>query len=178
MTLEGTRLDRLPAPRRSGFAARGISVLASFVVALGILVGLPSVAAAEAVTGTIAFDDVTESFQDVNPCTADTVTVTMTYDGVIAFAVDAQGRLHLTGTLVGTIEVVPFDPSLPTYAGRFASWFGESTSFNSDGDWETLNIKLRGSDGSTISVNSVLQLHLSNGVVHVAFDTERIRCGS
>ncbi|MGH2677621.1 MAG: hypothetical protein ACRDHB_04590, partial [Actinomycetota bacterium] len=145
---------------------------------LGLLVGMPSVAVAEAVTGTIRLDDVTQSFQDVNPCTGDPVTVTMTYDGVIAYAIDAQGGLHLTGTTVGTIEVVPFDPSLPTYAGRVVNWFGESTSFNSDGDWVTLNIKVQGSDGSTISLNSVVQYHLSNGVLHVAFDTERIRCGS
>ena len=139
---------------------------------------MPSVAVAGAVTGTIRLDDVTQSFQDVNPCTGDPVTVTMTYDGVIAVAVDAQGGLHLTGTLVGTIDVVPFDPSLPTYTGRFTNWFGESASFNSDGDWVTLNIKLHGSDGSTISFNNVFQFHLSNGVLHVAFDTERIRCGS
>lgn len=178
MKLDGTRHGRSPAPPGSRFAARWISVVASVAAALGLLVAMPSVAAAEAVTGTIRLDDATQSFQDVNPCTGGAVTVIMTYDGVIAYAVDAQGGLHLTGTLVGTIEVVPLDPSLPTYTGRFASWFGESTSFNSDGDWETLNIKLRGSDGSTISLVSVLQFHLSNGVLHVAFDTERLRCGS
>jgi hypothetical protein len=178
MKLIGARSDRSPGSPRSRFAARWMSGLASIAVALGLLVGLPSVAGAEAVSGTIKFDDVTQSFQDVNPCTGSPVTVTMTYDGVIAYAVDAQGGLHLTGTLVGTIEVVPLDPSLPTYTGRFANWFGESTSSNSDGDWVTLNIKLRGSDGSTISVISVIQFHLSNGVLHVAFDTERIRCGS
>ena len=177
MKLDGTRLDRSPGSPRSRFAARWISIAASVTAALALFVGMPSVALAEAVTGRMRLDDVTQSFQDVNPCTGDPVTVTMTYDGVIAFAVDAQGGLHLTGTSVGTIEVVPFDPSLPTYTGRFANWFGESTSSNSHGDWVTLNIKLYGSDGSTISFNSVLQFHLSNGVLHVAFDTERIRCG-
>jgi hypothetical protein len=102
----------------------------------------------------------------------------MTYDGVFAYALDAQGGLHVTGTTAGTFEVVPLDPSLPTYTGRFASWFGESSSSNSDGDWVTVNVKLRGSDGSTISMNSVLQFHFSNGVLHVEFDTERLRCVS
>ena len=178
MTLVGTRLDRSTGSPRSRSAARWISIAASVTAALALLVGMPSVAVAGAVTGRTRLDDVTESFQDVNPCTGDPVTVTMTYDGVIAYAVDAQGGLHLTGTTVGTIEVVPLDPSFPTYTGRFANWFGESTSLNSAGGWVTLNIKMHGSDGSTLSLNSVLQFHLSNGVLRVAFDTERIRCGS
>ena len=178
MTLDGTRLDRSPGSPRSRFAARWISIAAAVTAALALLVWMPSVAVAEAVAGRIRLDDVMESFHDVNPCTGDPVTVTMIYDGMIAYAIDAQGRLHLTGTTVGTIEVVPFDPSLPKYAGRVVNWFGESTSFNSVGRWVTLNIKLRGSDGSTISLNSVFQYHLSNGVLHVSFDAERIRCGS
>ena len=84
----------------------------------------------------------------------------------------------IPGTAVGTFAVVPFDGNLPTYIGHFADRYGESTSPNSDGAWETLNIRLRGSDGSTISLNGVLQFHLSDGVLHVEFDTEQLRCGS
>jgi hypothetical protein len=178
MKHDGTRNGGSPEPRRSGFAARCIFVAASFAAAFGLLVGMPSVAAAQAETGTTTFHDATQSFQDINPCTGDPVTVTVTYNGVFAYALDAQGGLHVTGTTAGTFEVVPLDPSLPTYTGRFASWFGESSSSNSDGDWVTLNIKLRGSDGSTISINSVLQFHFSNGVLHVEFDRERLRCPS
>jgi hypothetical protein len=146
--------------------------------ALGLLVGVSSVATAEALTETVTLHNVTETFQDVNPCTGDPVTVTSTYSGVFSYTVDPQGGVHVTGTSAGTFEVVPLDPSLPTYTGRFASWFGESTSSNSDGDWVTFNIKLRGSDGSTLSLNSVFQFHLSNGVLHVEFDKVRLTCGS
>ncbi len=177
MKLQGTRHGRLPEPPRSGLA-RWIFVVAALVAALGLLVGMHSVASAEAVTGTTTFHDATQSFQDVDPCTGDPVTVTVNYDGVFSYAVDPQGGVHVTGTTAGTFEVVPFDPSLPTYTGHFASWFGESSSANSDGDWVTLNIKLRGSDGSMISMNVVVQFHLSGGVLHVGFDKERLRCGS
>jgi hypothetical protein len=97
---------------------------------------------------------------------------------VFSYAVDPQGGFHVTGTAAGTYEVVPIDPGLPTYTGHFATWFGESSSSNSDGDWVTINIKLRGSDGSTLSLNSVFQFHLSNGVLHVEFDRTRLVCGT
>lgn len=146
--------------------------------ALGLLVGMSSVALAEAVTETVTVHNVTETFQDVNPCTGDPVTVTSTYDGVFSYTVDPEGGVHVTGTAAGTFEIVPFDPSLPTYTGHFANWFGESTSSNSDGDWVTFNAKLTGSDGSTLSLNTVLQFHLSNGVLHVEFEMVLLNCGS
>jgi hypothetical protein len=150
-----------------------------FVAAvLGLLVGMSSVASAEAVTETITFHNATETFQDVNPCTGDPVTVTGTYNGVFHYTADPEGGVHVTGTSAGAFDVVPFDPSLPTYTGRFATWFGESTSSNSDGDWVTFNAKLKGSDGSTLSLNTVFQFHLSNGVLHVEFENVRLNCGS
>jgi hypothetical protein len=137
---------------------------------LGLLVGMSSVASAQAATETITFRNVTETFQDVNPCTGDPVTLTITYNGVFSYTVDPEGGLHVTGTVAGTFEAVPLDPSLPTYTGRFAQWFGESSSSNSDGDWVTFNIKGTGSDGSTLSLNAVLQFHFSNGVLRVEFE--------
>jgi len=146
-----------------------------FVAAvLGLLVGMSSAASAEAVTETITFHDVTETFADVNPCTGDPVIVTITYNGVFHFTADAAGGGHFTGTAAGTFEVIPLDPSLPTYAGHFAQWMGANFSSNSDGFWVTFNLKGTGSDGSTLSVNAVAQIHFSNGVLHVAF--EKLNC--
>jgi len=142
-----------------------------FVAAVfGLLVGMSSVASAQAVTDTITFHNVTETLQDINPCTGDPATVTITYNGVFSQTVDPEGGLHFTGTVAGTFELVPLDPSLPTYTGRFAQWFGGSTSSNSDGFWVTFNVKGTGSDGSTLSFNAVAQIHFSNGVFHVEFE--------
>jgi hypothetical protein len=143
---------------------------------LGLLVGMPSVASAQAKTEIVTFRNVTQTFTDVNPCSGDPVTVTLTYNGVVSFTVDPQGGLHVTGTMAGTVEVTPLD-SGPTATGRFATWFGEGTSSNSDGDWETFNLKLKGSDGSTLSLNEVFQFHYSNGVLRVEFDKLQLSCG-
>jgi hypothetical protein len=164
-------------PAGSGFSVRQITTRVALVAAVfALVVGTPSVASAEAVTETIILHDVTETVQDVNPCTGDPVIATSTYNSVFAYALDPQGGFHVTGTAAGTYEVVPIDPSLPTYTGHFATWFGESSSSNSDGVWVTINVKLRGSDGSTLSLNSVFQFHLSNGVLHVGFDRTRLVC--
>lgn len=143
---------------------------------LGLLVGMPSVASAEAETETITLHGVTETMPDVNPCTGDPVTVSITYNGVIHFTADPQGGGHVTGTFAGTVEVVPVDPSLPTYTGHIASWFGGNVSSNNEGDWETFNAKLTGSDGSILGFNAVAQFHFSNGVLHVEFEMERLNC--
>jgi hypothetical protein len=145
-------------------------------VVLGLLMGTSSVASAQAFTETFTVHDFTEVFVDVNPCTGDPGTVTLNYNGVFHGTVDPNGGFHFTGTLAGTFELVPLDSSLPTYTGHFAQWFGGNTTSNSDGFWATFNIKGNGSDGSTLSVNAVTQIHFSNGVLHIQF--ERLNCHS
>jgi hypothetical protein len=170
---------RSPELAGSRSSIRRITTCAAlFAAAFALFVGTSSVASAEAVTQTIILHDVTQTSQDVNPCTGDPVIATSTYNAVFSYTIDPQGGVHVTGTVAGTYEVVPVDPGLPTYTGHFASWFGESSSSNSDGDWATFNVKLKGSDGSTLSVNSVLQFHVSNGVLHVEFEKTRLSCGT
>jgi hypothetical protein len=138
-------------------------------VMLGLVIGTSSVASAQAFTETMTFHDFTETFVDVNPCTGDPATVNLTYNGVFHVTVDPNGGFHLTATLAGTVVLVPLDSSLPTYTGHFTQWIGGNVSSNSDGFWVTFNVKAEGSDGSTLSVNSVFQIHFSNGVLHVEF---------
>lgn len=145
---------------------------------LALLVGMPSVASAQAETETVVFHGVTETMADVNPCTGDPVTVTLTYNGVLHSTADAQGGAHFTGTFAGTVEVVPVDPSLPTYTGHFAQWIGANSSSNSDGFWVTFNAKVFAPDGSMVSFNGVTQFHFSNGVLHVEFEMVNVRCRS
>src|SRR6266498_2367646 len=78
-----------------------------------------------------------DTFHDVIPCLGDggaPATITTTENGVIhltAAGFDENGNpippYHLTGTFTGTFVAVPDDPSLPTYTGHFATWFGENS---------------------------------------------------
>jgi hypothetical protein len=132
-----------------------------------LLIAAPASAAASATTETVK--GVTETFPEVNPCTGDPGTVTVTYNGVFHTSVDATGGTHLTGTVTGTFEFVPTDATLPSYTGRVTNWFGGNIGANGEGFWSTFSITGFGSDGSVIHFNGVTQFHLSNGEVHVDF---------
>lgn len=141
--------------------------------ALLLVAAAPASAAASSTTDTVK--GVTETFPTVNPCTADPGMVTVTYNGVFHTSIDAMGGTHLTGTLTGTFEFAPTDASQPSFTGRFTQWFGGNIGANGQGFWNTFSLSGRGSDGSVIHFNGVMQFHVSNGVVHVDFILENCR---
>ena len=118
-------------------------------------------ALAQATSTTIPFHGVTETIQDVNPCTGDPATIQITYNGVFHESTAADGSQHVTGTQTGTIVVTPLDPTLPTYTGRFTVWFGGNINSPNEGFWFTLRVKATGSDGSQLVFNLVEQFHIS-----------------
>jgi hypothetical protein len=81
---------------------------------------------------------------------------------------------HFTTTETGTVTLVPVDPSLPTYTGRVTFWAGGNTNPNSDGGTVTLNLRLTGSDGSTLRVHETFHFTVVNGDLVVFFD--KITC--
>ena len=136
-------------------------------VGLLLLLAAPAGAAASATTETV--HGVTQTSPSVNPCTGDPGVFTVTYNGVFHTSVDAMGGTHVTGTMTGTFEFVPTDASLPSYTGRVTTWFGGNIGANGEGFWSTFSVTGFGSDGSVIHINGVMQVHLSNGEVHVDF---------
>ncbi len=136
----------------------------------GLLVAMVAPAAsAQANTFTQTVHGFTETFTDVNPCTGDPGEVTVTYNGVFHITEDPNGGFHVTGTLTGTFQFVPDDPTLPSYTGRFTDWFGGNITANNEGFWETFRINGTGSDGSQLILNAVAQVHFSNGELRVEF---------
>jgi len=144
------------------------------IVLLACLTGLlVAVVAPAAVAQSTAFTEtvqgVTETFTDVNPCTGDPGTITVTYNGIFHITEDPQGGLHITGTQTGTFSFAPDDPTLPSYTGRFTVWFGGNVGANGEGFWETFSVRGIGSDGSTLLFTEVEQFHFANGEVQVEF---------
>jgi hypothetical protein len=154
--------------------ARKLLLLLLVPLLLGLMAGP---ALAQATSTTIPFHGVTETFQDVNPCTGEPATIQITYNGVFHESTGADGSMHVTGTQTGTVVLTPEDPSLPSYTGRFTVWFGGN--FNSSetvGFWETFRVRLIGSDGSRLLLNEVEQLHISaTGEVTVEFTNVNCR---
>ena len=151
-----------------------LSLLSLLVIPfLVLLVASPASAQAENYTETV--HGVTETFSDVNPCTGEPATIELTYNAVFHITTDPNGSEHVTGTQTGTVTLTHDDPSLPSYTGRFTVWFGGNLNPKTEGFWFTFNVKATGSDGSTLSLNAVEQLHVSaTGETTVHF--EKLNC--
>ena len=148
-----------------------------FLLLVPLLLGLMAgPALAQATSTTTPFHGVTETFQDVNPCTGELATIQITYNGVFHISTAADGSEHVTGTQTGTVVLTPLDPTLPSYTGRFTLWFGGNINSPNEGFWETFSVRLIGSDGSRLLLNEVEQLHISaTGEVTVEFTNVNCR---
>lgn len=166
------------APKRSWLRR---SVLVACAVALLILPG--SSAFAQAQTFTETLKDQTETFIDELPCVGQ-AEITITYNAVFHFTETANGT-HMTGTLTGTFVADPLDPSLPTYTGRFTSWFGENHNPNMANATATFSVRGRAEDGSRLNFHVVAHITAETidfstdppTVTGLRVEFEKPRCG-
>lgn len=153
------------------------------------LIGLGAGAAsAKPVTLTFHEKNETFTFTDVNPCTGEPGTLTITETGVFhvtAAGIDDQGTpdpeddqliapYHLTGTFTGTFEFVPDDPGEPSYTGHFTVWFGENSNKKNGNGTFTFTVHGTGSDGSKLRFHETAHFGVSATGVEVFFD--KVRC--
>ena len=109
----------------------------------------------------------------VHPCTGQPAELTLVESGVIHFSAFADGTVHFTGTLRGTISVdaLPAD-GVPDATARFVVWFGGNGLLLEEGGAVgkgegsfTFNGKGTNADGSTFSFHQ-------NG--HTVFDADGV----
>jgi hypothetical protein len=156
--------------------------LAQFGVVAGALgslltLGVPAASAGGNGAQTFTQNDhnVTDSMPTANPCTGDTGTLTETFNDVFHGTINKTGS-WFTGTIEGKFTFVPDDPAKVTYAGHFATWFGDENNLRNDVEHSTFNIHAAGSDGSTLAFHENAQAAMNaNGVITVSFDN--VRCG-
>ena len=100
-----------------------------------------------------------ETFVDVIPTCEEggpPYTITLTSNLVVHETVFDDGRVHATFTQTGTFTAVPLeDPSLPSFTGKVTIWGGFNANGNTVNGTFTFNLRATGSDGSTVSINSV-----------------------
>jgi hypothetical protein len=100
-----------------------------------------------------------ETFVDVIPtCEEDgsLYTITLTSNLVVHETIFDDGRVHATFTQTGTFTAVPLeDPSLPSFTGKVTIWGGFNANGKTVNGTFTFNLRATGSDGSTVSINSV-----------------------
>jgi hypothetical protein len=133
-------------------------------LAFGLLAaGLMSLAApafAQPPTNTTTHEKgLVETFVDVIPTCEEggpLYTITLTSNFVMHETVFDDGRVHATFTQTGTFTAVPLeDPSLPSYTGKVTIWGGFNQNGTTVNGTFTFNLRATGSDGSTVSINTV-----------------------
>jgi hypothetical protein len=68
----------------------------------------------------------------------------------------ADGRVPATFTQTGKVVAVPLeDPSLPSYTGQVTIWGGFNANGTTANGTFTFNVRLVGSDGSTVTNHQV-----------------------
>lgn len=113
-----------------------------------------------------------------NPCSGASGTLAAaSVNGVLHETINKAGDVWDTGTLTGTFQFVPNDPSQPTYSGHGTSWFGDSLNSQNTVNHFTMNLNLTGSDGSTITWHEVGHFSVSATGIPNNFDNVSITCG-
>jgi hypothetical protein len=133
-------------------------LVVGLIAAVGLLVVAVPALAGPPVTTTTTKKNVVETFVDVLPsCEGGPLyTVTTTSNFVEHTTEFADGRVHATFTQTGSVVAVPLeDPSLPSYTGHFTIWGGFNANGTTVNGTFTFNVRLVGSDGSTVTNHQV-----------------------
>lgn len=156
--------------------------LVSFLTAFSLLLLAVSnafAAGAGAVSSTQTFHNQTDVSSDVNPCTGDPGTLTITYNGVMHVTEltggIGAGTFWATGTQTGTFTFVPDDASKPSYTGHFTVWFGDNNNLRNGSETETFTVHGIGSDGSVLQFHETA--HMSVNANGVTFSFDKASCG-
>jgi len=152
-------------------------------VLLPCLFMLPASASADgvgAVSSTQTFHDVTQIYHagvdpgtSPFPCGIGTAIVTFTLNGVFHVTTltsgPGAGTSWATGTMTGSITLVPDDASRPTYTGRLTEWFGDNNNLQNGTEAFTGSLRLTGSDGSTLTIHGVEHTTITATGVTITF---------
>src|SRR2546421_3086414 len=144
---------------------------------------LPATASADAaatVSSTQTFHNVTQFYHAgvdpgtaAFPCGIGTAEVTFTMNGVFHITTitsgPGAGTSWATSTMTGTTTLVPDNQSLPTYTGRLTEWFGDNNNLQNGTELFTGNLRLSGSDGSTLTIHGVEHTAVTASGVTISF---------
>jgi hypothetical protein len=136
-------------------------LLTVFSVLAGLVILANPVSADAAVTSTTNVHGPFPSFHADSLCGFPSGTVSGTGNSVFHVTINAAGDFWLTNTQEAWITFTPDDPSMPTFAGHVAAWFGVSDNNRNSVVHDTLNGTLTATDGSGASITGHAVDHLT-----------------
>jgi hypothetical protein len=151
---------------------RAALALTSFLL----LAVAPGALAAGAETLTVREQQVDVNPGETNPCTGTTGTVIDDEQDVFHITELADGSVHLTGHSTVTVTFIPDDPTQITYEGHETFALSESSSDQSFATTTASHLRVKGTDGTFLTIREVAHLTISPNAVAVSFDKPTLTC--
>jgi hypothetical protein len=155
--------------RRRRRAALAIGSLLLLTVA-------PAASAAGADTITVVERQIDINPGETNPCTGATGTIGDDELDVFHITALVDGTLQLTGHATVAVTFTPDDPVQVAYAGHETFAFSEISTSRIFNTTSTNHVRVKGTDGTFITVREVAHLTVSPTGVTATFDRPTLSC--
>jgi hypothetical protein len=136
----------------------------------------PAASAAGADTITVAERQVDSNPGETNPCTGATGTIVDDEQDVFHITALGDGTLQLTGHSTVAVTFTPDDPGQVGYTGHESFAFSETSTNRIFVTTSTNHVRVKGTDGTFISVREVTHLTVSPTGVTATFDMPTFSC--
>jgi hypothetical protein len=151
---------------------RAVAALTSILL----LAIAPAALAAGADTITVREQHVDVNPGETNPCTGVTGTIVDDEQDVFHITELADGSLHLTGHSTVSVTFTPDDPSQPAYAGHETFSLSENSSDRTFTTTTTTHLRMKGTDGTFLTIREAAHLNISPSAVAISFDKATLVC--
>ena len=151
-------------------------LVAPIVASLLLLAPATAALAAGADTITVREHQIDVNPGESNPCTGATGTIVDDEQDVFHITALADGTFHLTGHATVTVTFTPDDPAEVTYQGHETFAFSESSGSRSFSTTTVSRVRVRGTDGTFVTVREVAHLTVTPSGVTTTFDRPTFAC--
>jgi hypothetical protein len=156
-------------------SARGLRA-ALVIGSLLLLTVVPAASAAGADTVTVVERQIDINPGETNPCSGATGTIVDDEQDVFHITALADGTLQLTGHATVAVTFTPDDPGQAAYQGHETFAFSEISTTRVFVTTSTNHVRVKGSDGTFITVREVTHLTVSPTGVTATFDRPTLSC--
>jgi hypothetical protein len=146
------------------------------IASLLLLAIAPAASASEADTITVVARQIDVNPGETNPCTGATGTIVDDEQDVFHITALVDGTLQLTGHSTVNVTFTPDDPREVAYAGHETFAFSEISSSRTFVTTTTNHVRVRGTDGTFITLREVVRLTVSPSGITAAFDRPTFAC--
>jgi hypothetical protein len=113
---------------------------------------------------------------ETNPCTQATGTIIDDEQDLFHITDLADGTLHLTGHATVAVTFTPDDPAQVAYEGHETFAFSESSNSRNFVTTTNSHVRVKGTDGTFVTVRETAHLTVTPTGVTVSFDKPTLTC--